>query len=158
MGATSGHLGAERLVQPRGGRFVHQARVGVGQFEDARHGQKVFRHVGPGGILQHRHQLQDGVRADLGAGVDMGATPPSRPPGPPSRICWMPPPQALTEPASRRGRPRAVGHLERRPSALARAFLRRDVLRDCQSSICALAMVRVRSKLKTTFSFDCGPQ
>jgi hypothetical protein len=66
-GRDLGHLGAQRLVEPCGGRLVHQARVGVGQFEDARHGQKVFGHVGPGGVLQHRDQLQDGVRADPGA-------------------------------------------------------------------------------------------
>jgi hypothetical protein len=67
MGADLGHLGAQRLVEACGGRLVHQARVGVGQFEDARHGEEMRGHVGPGGVFDHRDQLQDGVRADAGA-------------------------------------------------------------------------------------------
>jgi hypothetical protein len=67
MGATSGISARSAWWRRAAGGLVHQARVGVGQFEDARHGEEVLRHVGPGGVFQHRDQLQDGVRADAGA-------------------------------------------------------------------------------------------
>jgi hypothetical protein len=158
------HLGAQRLVEPRGGRLVHQARRRVGQFEDAGHGQKVFGHVGACRILQHRHQLQDGVRADLGAWRrSWRLTPPSCPlSGRGPRASVLAAAAGLDGARFARGRRHlgAVGHLNSPCPA-----------KPCAARFCAamswrglpilhlgMAMVRLRSKLKTTFSFDCGPQ
>lgn len=57
---------AHGLMKAGGGPFIHQTRAGVRQFDHTSHGQDMAGDLEACGLLQHGHELENGIRTNPG--------------------------------------------------------------------------------------------